>query len=99
VTKGGGDGRPLDASPAWAAFSAALDDDLDTLKARQVLYDLAQMILETSNLSRKVEGAQDALRKMGRVFGLRLDREEPELRVIKVWDNHLSRFLFFKRMS
>ena len=99
VTIVGREGRPLDASLAWAAFSAALDDDLNTHKARQELFDLAEKILGAARLGRSIKDAQTALRKMGQVFGLRLDQEEPELRVMEVWNNHLSRFLFFRRIS
>ena len=93
VKAGGGAGKPLDASPAWAAFSAALDNDLDTPEAQQVLYSFAQKILEAASLGRRVVGAQDALRKMGQVFGLRMEEKGAEVRVIENWNKILTRFL------
>ena len=93
VTAGGGAGKPLDASPAWAAFSAALDNDLDTPEAQQVLFSLAQKILEAASLGRRVAGAQDALRRMGQVFGLRMEEKGAEARVIENWNNILLRFI------
>ena len=92
VTAGGGAGKPLDASPAWAAFSAALDNDLDTAKAQQVLFSLAQKILDAVSLGSRVVGAQDALRKMGQVFGLRMEEKGAEARVIENWNKILIRF-------
>ena len=92
VTAGGGAGKPLDASPAWAAFSAGLDNDLDTPEAQQVLFSLAQKILEAASLGRRVAGAQDALRRMGQVFGLRMEEKGAEARVIENWNKILIRF-------
>jgi len=93
VKAGGGAGKPLDASPAWAAFSAALDNDLDTPEAQQVLYSFAQKILEAASLGRRVVEAQDALREMGQVFGLRMEEKRAEVRVIENWNKILTRFL------
>lgn len=92
VKAGGGAGKPLDASPAWAAFSAALDNDLDTPEAQQVLYSFAQKILEAASLGRRVVEAQDALREMGQVFGLRMEEKRAEVRVIENWNKILIRF-------
>jgi L-cysteine:1D-myo-inositol 2-amino-2-deoxy-alpha-D-glucopyranoside ligase len=92
-TAGGGAGKPLDASSAWGAFSAALDNDLDTPEAQQVLYSLAQKILEAASLGRRVVEAQDGLRKMGQVFGLRMEEKGAEARVIENWNKILNRFL------
>ncbi|HLE51755.1 MAG TPA: cysteine--tRNA ligase [Anaerolineales bacterium] len=92
VTAGGGAGKLLDANPAWAAFSAALDNDLDTPEAQQVLFSLAQKILEAASLGRRVAGAQDALRRMGQVFGLRMEEKGAEARVIENWNKILIRF-------
>ena len=87
-----GDGHALDAAGAWAAFILALDNDLDTRAARQVLDDLADQILEAASRGRDVSAARSALHQMGSVFGLRLDRQGPEERVIEGWNVHLERF-------
>lgn len=93
VTSLGGATEPLDPSPAWAAFCAAMDDDLDTPEAEQVLISFGHSILEAASLGRMVTRAQDELRKMSKVFGLRLGEEEAEMRVIEGWNKILTRFL------
>jgi cysteinyl-tRNA synthetase len=89
----GGAAESLDPSSAWAAFCAALDDDLDTPEARQVLISLAQNILEAASLGREVGRAQEELRNMGKVFGLRFGEEGAEMRVIENWNKIMSRFV------
>lgn len=87
-----GQGNPLDLAGAWAAFTAAMDDDLDSARAREILGDLAEKILAAARVGRDLGAAQEALREMSKVFGLRLDSGEPEPRVLEGWNEHLRRF-------
>jgi L-cysteine:1D-myo-inositol 2-amino-2-deoxy-alpha-D-glucopyranoside ligase len=88
----GGTGASAHPYTAQAAFTAAIDDDLDTPTALTVLRQLADDILETADAGQDVATAQETLRKLGTVFGLRLDAEEPEVRVLEGWGRHLKRF-------
>lgn len=83
---------PLDPGPAQAAFTGALNHDLDTPGAISTMNRLAKEIVAAARAGRQVHAAQDALRAMARVFGLRLDAAQPETRVIDGWNIHLKRF-------
>lgn len=87
-----GIGEELDVAGAWAAFVVAMDNDLDTSTARQVLEDLAEQTLEAASRGRDVSAAREALQQMGSLFGLRLDRQEPDEQVNEGWNLHLERF-------
>jgi L-cysteine:1D-myo-inositol 2-amino-2-deoxy-alpha-D-glucopyranoside ligase len=87
-----GTGASLDASGAKAAFTAAMDDDLDTPTALTVLEQLADDILKAADAERDVAAAQATMRQLGSVFGLRLDADSPEVRVLEGWGRHLERF-------
>jgi L-cysteine:1D-myo-inositol 2-amino-2-deoxy-alpha-D-glucopyranoside ligase len=87
-----GKGHPLDAAGAWASFVLAMDDDLDTPAASQVLEDLAEQIQDAAGQGRDVSAAREALSQMGHVFGLRLYRQAPDEEVIDGWNRHLERF-------
>ena len=91
VSDGAGD--PLDPPPIQTAFTEAMENDLDTPSDLQVLERLAEAILKAAAEGRSVAAAQEALRRMGYVFGLRLDAAEPEARVIAGWERHLQRFV------
>jgi hypothetical protein len=54
--------------------------------------DFALEILHNASDGKEIGEAQEALRTLGRVFGLQLDTEGPEKRVELGWDKHLSRF-------
>jgi L-cysteine:1D-myo-inositol 2-amino-2-deoxy-alpha-D-glucopyranoside ligase len=88
----GGDGGVLDPSGALSAFTNVMDCDLDTPAAIDVQRELADEILVGAAAGQDVLAAQQALRQMGAVFGLRLDREGPEPRVVEGWTEHLERF-------
>lgn len=92
VDANGGTGKALDPSRSMADFEAALADDLDTWRGRQVLADLAAAVIQAAELGMDVGQAQAALRRMGRVFGLRLDAAAPEEGVKEGWQRHLARF-------
>jgi len=92
VTAAGGQDKILDPTPALTTFNKALANDLDTPTAITMLGQLASDILAAQNAGRDVKTAQQALRQMSRVFGLRLDAADPETRVIDGWNEHLRRF-------
>ena len=70
----------------------AMDNDLDTPAALNVLAQLAQDIVAAAGAGQNVEAAQETLSSLGQVFGLRLLAAEPEPRVVSGWDKHLKRF-------
>ena len=86
-------GRPMDTGSAWAAFYGAMDDDLNTPQAYQVMLGLAELISEASRSGREIRDAQETLEKMASIFGMRLNREGPEARVLEGWEDHLNRFM------
>ena len=92
ISLSGGSGKPLDAIPAWAAFTRAMNDDLNTPAALSVLSDLAAQIREAAGVKREVRSAQQALRELGSVFGLRFENPQVEQRVIEGWGRHMQRF-------
>ncbi|NLE44072.1 MAG: cysteine--tRNA ligase [Chloroflexi bacterium] len=89
----GGAGTPMDPAEAKTAFLAAMDDDLNAPQALAVLEDMAEQVLEAAEARRNVEEAQRTIRELAQIFGLRLDRSEPEERVINGWNRHLQKFV------
>jgi len=84
--------RRLSPIARWeAAFIEAMDNDLDTATALDVLAELAQEIRQAANEGQDIAPAQAMLRRMAHVFGLRLD-EAAETPVIEGWNEHLRRF-------
>ncbi len=92
VTAAGGAGNALAASSTWAAFAEAMDHDLETPVAVSIMRRLVEETLAAAEAGRDVVAAQEVIRQMGRVFGLRLDADQPEARVTTGWDRHLKRF-------
>ncbi|MDX1665280.1 MAG: cysteine--tRNA ligase [Candidatus Promineifilaceae bacterium] len=92
VTVEGGADEPLAARGAMNSFNEAMDDDLDTPLALRVMDEFAQQIVRVAQLGRDVGQAQQALAEMAAVFGLYLDADEPEARIVEGWDEHLERF-------
>ena len=80
--------------PKWAcnSFASALDDDLNTPAALQVLCGLSDEIIEGADSGKTLTAAQEAIRRMGSVFGLQMDQSGPENRVVDGWSEHLKRF-------
>ena len=66
-------------------FDAALDNDLDTPTALQVLDELAAEVQSSRDTS-------DTLRQLAAVLGLRLDAPGPEPAVVEGWAAHRQRF-------
>ena len=94
VSRQGGTQEPVvDATPFVHLFIQAMDNDLDTVKALNVLRQFAASIQAAADAGRSVESAQVELRKMADVFGLRLTDSEPDARVLEGWERHLKRFM------
>jgi cysteinyl-tRNA synthetase len=74
------------------AFIQAMENDLDTPAALVVLDQMVDSILAGAEAGQDVSEAQEILRDLSYVFGLRLDAEEPEVRVLEGWGRHLERF-------
>ncbi len=87
-----GQGQTLAITPLQAVFGAAMDRDLDTPAALQVLTTVAEAILAAATRGGHIEPAQAHLRAMAQVFGLRLGNAAPEARVVAGWQRHLLRF-------
>jgi L-cysteine:1D-myo-inositol 2-amino-2-deoxy-alpha-D-glucopyranoside ligase len=92
AAQGGAGAAALDPSPHAAEFNLAMDDDLDSPHALAALERLAAGILTAAQAGRDVHAAQAKLRRLGAVFGLRLDALAPDPRVLAGWDQHLQRF-------
>jgi L-cysteine:1D-myo-inositol 2-amino-2-deoxy-alpha-D-glucopyranoside ligase len=92
VEHSGGEGAELDATAARIAFQEAMDTDLNTPAAVAILIDLANNIVRAAQDGQRVDRAQNALRRLGRILGLRLDAAEAEPAVRRGWDQHLQRF-------
>jgi len=88
----GGSGSPVAPESHRAAFIEAMEDDLDSPLALHHLERLAEAILEGAAHGQKLASAQDTLRTLGTVFGLRLDASESERAVVETWGRYLERF-------
>ncbi|HLE04463.1 MAG TPA: cysteine--tRNA ligase [Anaerolineales bacterium] len=73
-------------------FARALEQDLNTPEAIAVLRRLAESIVSASIQGGALGAAQDVLRKLGGVLGLRLGSAGPEGKVVEGWRRHLTRF-------
>ena len=78
---------------AWAAFTTDMDNNLDTPAALKGLEALAEDIMEAAESGRNVKEAQQALRRFSSVFGLRLDKTQPEKRVVEGWTKYSDRVI------
>ncbi len=92
VSANGGDAEALDAAPWRAAFVSAMDDDLNTPLALQHVEGLADEILGGADDGRSTASAQEALRSMGDVFGLRFNAPEPDVELTEQWEQYLQDF-------
>ena len=88
----GGDGDTLDPKPYKDAFSQALNDDLDSPTALEILHSLVIEILKGSDTRTDVSRLQVVLRGFGDVLGLRMDNPKPSTTVIRGWNEHLALF-------
>lgn len=91
VSQSGHAGGPaLDIEPLVNEFTAAMEDDLDTPRALQLLDQMAQAIQDAQG--HQLDAAQDQLRRHAAIFGLVLDRSEPNPSVVDGWNVHLRKF-------
>lgn len=93
VMTNGGSGESVDAKPYMVDFVDAMDNDLDTTTACEILVSLAEKIILSADGGREIENAQSTLRTMSGVFGLQLDAVGPEASVLDGWDEHLKKFV------
>jgi len=92
VSVTGGNGQPLDPGPAERDFRRAMNDDLNTAVAINVLSKFAGEIVTSAGAGLNVDDAQCLLRRRCGILGLRLDHQQPESRVIAGWQEHRRRF-------
>jgi L-cysteine:1D-myo-inositol 2-amino-2-deoxy-alpha-D-glucopyranoside ligase len=88
----GSSGSALDISQYEADFIQAMEMDLDTPAALQILNQLAGELLAAAGRGQDISTAQLRLRRLGQVFGLRLDQGQAEPRVISGWEKHALQF-------
>jgi cysteinyl-tRNA synthetase len=82
----------LNPAPRLTFFLEAMDNDLGSPAAVRTLRELAEEILDGERTGRKIGEAQEVLRKLGNIFGLRLDGEGPDSEVAAGWEKHRRRF-------
>jgi L-cysteine:1D-myo-inositol 2-amino-2-deoxy-alpha-D-glucopyranoside ligase len=87
-------GKGGQTSPAaWEAeFRSAMEADLNTPLAIDILARMAETIRSAAQAGADVRSAQESLRRLSQVFGLVLDEPGPESRVLEGWNRHLARF-------
>ena len=81
-----GAGAQFDPSELEGEFIQAMNNDLDTTAATQVVLTLAQEIQAAEG---DVEEAQETLKSLARVLGLRLTPGPPHKEIIDGWRRHL----------
>jgi L-cysteine:1D-myo-inositol 2-amino-2-deoxy-alpha-D-glucopyranoside ligase len=84
-------GPQLDVEEEEAAFMRAMDADLDTPQALSALERIGKAILAGEG-GRDVRVAQQKLRSLGGIFGLRLDVEGAAAGGEDAWRRHLAHF-------
>lgn len=92
TTVSSGIGLVFDAAAAAAAVIKAMEQDLDTPTALTALVQLADDVITAAEAGQNVAAAQETLKSLSKIFGLRLDAAAPEARVIAGWDEHLKKF-------
>lgn len=83
------EGTELYVEPLQHAFAQALDDDLNSPRAIQVIQRLSEQILLAANRSESVQEAQQMLQAFCSVFGLYFSDASPS---VAGWTEHLQRF-------
>ena len=74
-------------------FEQAMEDDLNSPAGIKVIQALCGEIEGKARTGTTSAGLVEALRKMGRVFGLQVEGDGPEANVTEGWKNHLRRFM------
>jgi L-cysteine:1D-myo-inositol 2-amino-2-deoxy-alpha-D-glucopyranoside ligase len=88
----GGDSTELDLSGYRDSFVNSLANDLDTPAGLEVLETMAAEILSAGESESNVTEAQNQLRKLSSVLGVRLD-QSPAAEVVSGWDQHRNNFI------
>ncbi len=89
---GGTHAPAVESASCVRTFEQAMNDDLNTHAALGALVELTDTINQAAGTGRHVAQAQEDLRRMAAVFGLRLHEGPPEARVQEGWAHHLSDF-------
>lgn len=92
-----GAGRPFAEEPFEDEFTAAMDDDLNTPQAIQVLVNMAQELAHAAGLDQRVDRAQQSLVEMAAILGVRLRTHEPDPAVQTGWAKHRESFQLSER--
>ena len=87
-----GDGSMMDFGVFQDSFYSAMDDDLNTGRAVTVMLEMGEAIEAAAQRGINVKDAQKILGSFGTVFGMRLDRQEPEARVAEGWERYIAEF-------
>jgi cysteinyl-tRNA synthetase len=87
----GGDGEAFSLDDAQTSFHIAMENDLDTPVASEILVNFAEELLVAADDGYSVLMAQEAVREMGGVFGLQLGGSV-ESRVVEGWKEHIVKF-------
>lgn len=82
----------LDPASFQHSFILALESDLDTLSAVEVVAKWANEIVAAAQSGIDILDAQRALQECSHILGLRIDPDKPDPDVIKGWNTHLSKF-------
>ena len=92
ATADSGTGKTIDTERYSSTFHQAMSDDLNTPDALNSMIQLADHILCAADEQKDLSEAQALLSNQSTVFGLRLESEEPEQRVIEGWLQHGKEF-------
>ena len=87
----GGGGEQLEPGNWLEGFQSAMENDLDTPGAVEVMLGLSEEIISAAGEGGDVTAAKEVLGKMGDIFGMRIGNDEEE-RVIEGWGEHMGRF-------
>lgn len=91
MTVSSGSRENFDSRQARHDFMAAMNDDLDTPRALDVVFKLADRIIAAENSDRDISKAQVMLGELAGILGLRLD-DTIDPSVEKSWQRHRRRF-------
>lgn len=92
ATAKGGSGDALNPRGITNTFNTAMNDDLDTPTALAALQQYATEIISASAAGRDVRTAQQALRTLSGILGLRLNDDQVDPKVVDGWDTYLEEF-------
>jgi L-cysteine:1D-myo-inositol 2-amino-2-deoxy-alpha-D-glucopyranoside ligase len=91
LTVRGGSREDFDAQQTRYDFVTAMNDDLDTPRALETVFKLADEIIAFENGKWDITNAQETLRELAGILGLRLD-DTIDPKVERGWQRHRRRF-------